>query len=158
AAIVFVGSWLVWRGFPAGAALSLYICAYGAGRFFFEFLRADTDRAYFRGFSESQWISLLLMVAVVIGEFIGVLPFQWWTVAVTVLVAFAMLIVATRRSSDYLLLLPRHLEELAQALDVTATHGERNGGGSRVRTSGVPIDCTSLGVQISAGRIKVAGN
>lgn len=158
AAIVFAGSWMVLRGFPAGMALSLYICAYGAGRFFFEFVRADTDRAYFKGFSESQWISLLLMVLVVTGEFAGVLPFQWWTVAATALVSIVMLVVALRRrSSDYRLLLPRHMEELAHALDATSNHAGRNGGGSRVRASGVPIDCTSLGVQISAGRIKVAG-
>ena len=161
AAIVFGGSWMVLSGYPAGVALSLYICAYGAGRFFFEFLRADTDRAYFKGFSESQWISLLLMVLVVTGEFAGVLPFQWWSVAVTVLVSTVMFVVAIRRHLqrrlDYRLLLPRHMEELAHALDATSNHAGQNGGGSRVRASGVPIDCTSLGVQISAGRIKVAG-
>lgn len=158
AAIVFAGSWMVLSGYPAGMALSLYICAYGAGRFFFEFLRADTDRAYFKGFSESQWISLLLMVLVVTGEFAGVLPFQWWNVAVTGLVSIVMLVVAVRRrSSDYRLLLPRHMEELAHALDATSNHASQNGGGAVVHASGVPIDCTSLGVQISAGRIKVEG-
>lgn len=161
ATIVFVGSWIVLRGYPPGMALSLYICAYGAGRFFFEFLRADADRAYWRGFSESQWISLLLMVLVVIGEFAGVLPFQWWQFVVTVLVSIVMLVVAVKRWSqrglDYRLMLPRHLEELAHALDATSNHADGNGGGSRARASGVPIDCTSLGVQISAGRIKVAG-
>ncbi|HEU4507182.1 MAG TPA: prolipoprotein diacylglyceryl transferase family protein [Pyrinomonadaceae bacterium] len=157
AAIVFAGSWMVLSGYPAGMALSLYICAYGAGRFFFEFFRADTDRAYFKGFSESQWISLLLMWLVVAGEFAGVLPFQWWTVVVTAFVSMVMFAVAMRRRSDYRLLLPRHMEELAHALDATSNHAGQNGGGSRVRASGVPIDCTSLGVQISAGRIKVAG-
>jgi hypothetical protein len=161
AAIVLLGSWMILRGYSAGIALSLYICAYGAGRFFFEFLRADTDRAYFRGFSESQWISLLLMIAVVVAEFTGVIPFQWWNIAVTCLVMIAILAVAITRqlqpATDYRLLLPRHMEELAQALDATSNHADRNGGGSRVRSSGVPIDCTSLGVQISAGRIKVAG-
>jgi hypothetical protein len=160
AAIVFVGCLLVLRGYPAGVALSLYVCAYGAGRFFSEFLRADTDRAYFLGFSESQWISLLLMLVVVTGGIAGVLPLQWWQVAVTALVMFAMAAVGIRRSSqsssDYRLFLPRHLEELAHALDVISNHADRNGGGSRSRSSGVPIDCTSLGVQISAGRIKVA--
>jgi len=162
AAIVVAGSWMVLRGYPAGLALSLYICAYGAGRFFFEFLRADTDRAYFRGFSESQWISLLLMVAVVTGEFAGVLPYQWWHAGLTAFVSVVMIVVAiTRRSQrelDYRLLLPRHVEELAQALDATSNHAGRNGGGLRLRASGIPIDCTSLGVQISAGRIRVAGD
>ena len=158
AAIVFVGTWMILRGYPAGMALSLYICAYGAGRFFFEFVRADTDRAYFRGFSESQWISLLLMVLVAMGEFAGVLPFQWWHVVVTALVSLVMLMVAIRRhGSDYRLLLPRHMEELAHALEATSSHAGGNGSGSRVRSAGVAIDCTSLGVQISAGRIKVAG-
>ena len=162
AAIVFLGSWMVLRGYPAGAALSLYVCAYGAGRFFFELLRADTDRAYFRGFSESQWISLLLMIAVVTGEFAGVLPFQWWHIVVTAFVSSVMLAVTIKRrlqrGLDYRLLLPRHMEELAHALDTTSNHADHNGGGARVRSKGIPIDCTSLGVQISAGRIKVAGS
>lgn len=162
--IVAVGSVLVWRGYPPGTALPLYICAYGTGRFFFEFVRADTDRAYVLGFSESQWISLGLMLLVVGGEFGGVLPLHWWHVAVTVLVTLTLLAVAVSRrlqsDRDYQLLLPRHLEEIAQALDATADHAETNGGGAQpqLRRAGIAIDCTSLGVQISAGRIKVTGN
>lgn len=161
--IVSVGGLLVLGGYPSGMALSLYICAYGAGRFFLEFVRADTDRAYLWGFSESQWLSLILMSAVVLGEFAGILPFQWWHAAATVLVALTMLAVAISRRLEtdvnYQLLLPRHIEEMAQALDSTSNHADNNGAGSRRQSlrSGIPIDCTSLGVQISAGRINVAG-
>ena len=162
--IVAVGCVLVLRGYPPGTALSLYICGYGAGRFFFEFVRADTDRAYFLGFSESQWISLGLMLLVVGGEFAGVLPLNWSHIALTVLVWSTMLAVAVSRrlrsETNYRLLLPRHVEEIAQALDSTATHADSNGGGTQhhVRRTGIAIDCTSLGVQISTGRIKVAGS
>jgi len=162
--IVFIGCLLVLDGYPPGVALSLYVCAYGAGRFFFEFVRADTDRAYLWGFSESQWLSLMLMSAVVLGAFLAIIPFQWWHSAVTVLVSLTMLAIAIsrylRRETDYQLRLPRHIEEIAQALDSTSSHANDNGRGSRhpSRRSGIPIVCTSLGIQISAGRIKVAGN
>jgi hypothetical protein len=159
-AIVLLGCIVVLRGGPPGTALSLYICAYGAGRFFFEFVRADTDRGYVWGFSESQWLSLLLMLSVVSAEFLGLLPFHWWHIAATVLVMLTLLAVVLqrqlRREANYQLLLPRHIEEIAQVLDSTSTHAEGNGAGTcRV---GIPIDFTSLGVQISAGRIKVAGS
>ncbi|MDQ2974557.1 MAG: prolipoprotein diacylglyceryl transferase [Acidobacteriota bacterium] len=162
--IVTIGCLLVLGGYPAGMATALYICAYGAGRFFLEFVRADTDRAYLWGFSESQWLSLMLMLAVALGEFLGILPFQWWHIATTTLVALTMLAVAIRRrlpsDANYKLLLPRHMEEIAQALDSTSNRADNNGARPRYRSlrSGIPIDCTSLGVQISAGRIKVAGS
>ena len=125
-------------------------------------MRADTDRAYVLGFSESQWLSLGLMLLVVGGEFAGVLPLHSWHVAVTVLVGLTMLVVVVSRrlqsETNYQLLLPRHVEEIAQALDSTGNHADSNGGGTHLRRPGVAIDCTSLGVQISAGRIKVAGS
>ena len=155
--IVAAGCLLVLLEFTPGAALSLYLCAYGAGRFFLEFLRADTDRAYLWGFSESQWLSLLLMWAVVVGDFLRILPFQWWHVATTAAVSLTMLAVAMKREVNYQLLLPRHVEEIAQVLDSTSSHADGNGAGARHARRGIPIDCTSLGVQISAGRIKVAG-
>jgi hypothetical protein len=161
---VVIGCLLVLDGYPPGMATALYICAYGTGRFFFEFVRADTDRAYLWGFSESQWISLMLMCAVVLGEFLSILPFQWWHTAATALVSLTMLAVAIRRQLqrdiNYQLLLPRHIEEIAQALATNSNHADNNGAGSRHHSlrSGIPIDCTSLGVQISAGRIKVAGS
>jgi hypothetical protein len=162
--VVAVGCLLVLRGDPPGTALSLYICAYGTGRFFFEFVRADTDRAYVWGFSESQWLSLGLMLLVVCGEFGGILSLHWWHVAVTVLVTLTVLVLAASRrlqsETNYQLLLPRHVEEIAQALDSTANHADSNGGGTNrhLRRAGIAIDCTSLGIQISAGRIKVAGS
>jgi hypothetical protein len=158
--IVVIGCGMVLRNDPPGAALSFYLCAYGTGRFFFEFVRADTDRAYVWGFSESQWLSFMLMLAVVFAEFLGALPFSSWHVAATVLVALMILAVVAKRQvqreANYQLLLPRHIEEIAQVLDSTSNHAARNG--ASTRRVGIPIDCTSLGVQISAGRINVAGN
>lgn len=160
APIVVIGCGMVLRNDPPGAALSLFLCAYGAGRFFFEFVRADTDRAYVWGFSESQWLSFMLMLAVVSAEFLGILPFRWWHVAATVLLMLTLCAVVLqrqlRRATNYQLLLPRHIEEIAQVLESTSNHADGNGAGAR--RIGIPIDCTSLGVQISAGRIKVAGS
>jgi|GEM_PF-2967375 len=77
-AVVLIGAMQVIGGRPSGSALSTYIVAYALGRFCFEFLRGDTRRHYFRGFSEAQWTSLLLTAAVVIAEWNGALPASSW--------------------------------------------------------------------------------
>ena len=59
--IVTTGVTFVLNGRPAGAALAWYVVTYDLGRFCFEFLRGDPDRPYLWGFSQPQWISLLLM-------------------------------------------------------------------------------------------------
>ena len=67
-AVVLMGAMQVIGGRPSGSALSTYIVAYALGRFCFEFLRGDTRRHYFRGFSEAQWTSLLCLLCFFVAE------------------------------------------------------------------------------------------
>ena len=50
---------------PPGTTLVWYVVAYDTGRFYFEFLRGDAERPYIWGFSQPQWISVILMCLVV---------------------------------------------------------------------------------------------
>lgn len=98
--IVAVGSAMVLRGQPAGAALAWYIVAYDVGRFCLEFQRGDADRPYYRGFSEAQWISLGLTWAVVVAGAAGVLPAASWHVAAAVALTGLLAAAALKRRRD----------------------------------------------------------
>jgi hypothetical protein len=140
AATVAVGVAMVLAGRPAGAAFAWYVVVYDVGRFFLEFARGDAGRPYYRGFSQAQWLSLLLTCGVAAAELSGVLPLTPWHVAAAPALALAMLAVAVRRRGDptrsHALLHPGHLDELARAL--AAAPGQR-------------LARTSLGILFSGG-------
>jgi hypothetical protein len=157
--IVLVGSVFVLSGYPPGTALALYIITYGVGRFCFEFMRGDPERPYLLGFSEAQWTSLLLMCVAVWAEMVGVLTFHLWHFGAIALVEVTMIAVALRRrfrKTQYQLLHPNHVREVASALDLVSilTTGETAVSGPNSTPVNIHIACTSLGVQISASKIK----
>ena len=153
--VVALGSYLVLIGEPPGAALARYVVMYDLGRFSLEFLRGDTVRRYHYGFSEAQWISVLLMVAVAAGELGGLLPLQAWDIAATVGVILVMIGVAVgrRKLTTYQILQPHHVREVAEALGRASTDGgtgERDGSSDDIR-----LFLTSLGYRISTGVVAV---
>src|SRR2546423_11236515 len=118
--IVLVGSLLVLSHHQPGTALAWYVITYDIGRFSFEFMRGDAERPYLWGFSEAQWVSIMLMCVLVCLEFFGVLPFQLWHLVATVCVAVIMVVVALRRRLRKIpmheLLHPYHVKEIAEVL------------------------------------------
>jgi prolipoprotein diacylglyceryl transferase len=142
--LVLVGSALILSGSAPGTTLSWYVMAYGIGRFTFEFVRGDTDRPYFAGFSEAQWISLILMSAVVWAEMKGHLVFRVWHVAALGAMVAVMIVVALnsriRRQVKQRLLHPQHVREVAYLLAMLSDLEQKE----------VRIGSTFLGVQISA--------
>lgn len=166
--VVTIGVTFVLNSQSPGSALAWYVVAYDLGRFCFEFLRGDPDRSYLWGFSQPQWISLLLMCGVVWAEAEGVLPLHSWHVAATACLALAMASIGLarrfRRTAKHRLLHPRHVREMAEALkQVSDLAAETKAAG---RWTVMPprdsvsvrlrIACTSLGVQISAGKVREA--
>ena len=157
--IVLVGSVLVLTGQPAGTAFAWYVVTYGIGRFCFEFMRGDPDRRYLWGFSEAQWTSLVLISVVVWAELAGALTFQAWHIAAMAGLVLTMIAVALRRRSrriQYLLLHARHVREVASALDLVGSLATEKSANSKVESAPADIHIarTSLGVQISAGKIR----
>ena len=141
--IVAVGSAMVLRGLPPGAALAWYIVAYDVGRFCLEFQRGDGGRPYYWGFSEAQWISLTLTWLVVVAGVLGVLPAATWHGVAAVALTALLLAVAVKRRFQgdwrFRLLRADHMQEVARALSANP--------------SSVAVSRTSQGIQISADRL-----
>lgn len=123
-AAVLIGCALILGGAAPGAALAWYVVAYDLGRFCFEWARGDTGRPYRYGFSEAQWISLLLTWAIVGAEYMGVLPLQSWHALVAIGLLLTMAISAAWRRKHALsdrIRHPAHLYEIASALATVPT-------------------------------------
>lgn len=158
--IVIVGSAFVLSGQLPGEALAWYIITYDLGRFCFEFLRGDPERPYYLGFSQPQWISLILMLAVIVAELNGVLPFHSWHLAATAALGVTMIVVALRRrydkSAKFQLLHPQHVREVAEALALVSDRA--TDASAILRQNSKPVEihvgCTSFGIRISAGQIE----
>jgi hypothetical protein len=160
--VVVAGVVFVLRGREPGEALAWYVIMYGAGRFCFEFARGDADRPYHLGFSQPQWTSLALVLGVAALELSGRLPYRVWHVAAAGLVASGAIgVAASRRLRDvptHLLLHPRHVREVAEAL-ASASRGGADAGAVPAKASApaaVRVSCTSLGIRISTDTIRDA--
>jgi Prolipoprotein diacylglyceryl transferase len=148
--LVVLGGGLAMLG-PAdpGTVLGWTICSYAVGRFSFEFLRGDAERRWRLGFTEAQWTSLALAVAVTVAGAGGWLPFAAWQPAAAVSIAAAMVLVTWRRRSSRLHLLLRadHIHQIAEMVE--AAHRS-----ALVRPDAPPaIGFTGLGVRVSAGHV-----
>jgi prolipoprotein diacylglyceryltransferase len=151
--IAAIGTALLWRGAPAGAAVAFYSVSYGAGRFCIEFLRGDAERSFVWGFSQPQWISVLLMSGTAAAEWSGALPFRLWHSAAAAGVSAAMIAVAIHRhlqsSGKHELLHPRHVREVARNVGLVSRLS--------AESADPRVSRTSLGIQISAGAMRTAG-
>jgi len=163
--IVAVGVFAVLRGSPPGTALAWYVVTYDLGRFCFEFMRGDPDRAYLWGFSQPQWISAVLVALVVWLEQSGLLPLAGWHRLAVAFLGVAMLAIAARRwfqsEPKHRLLHPRHVGEIARLIDALSIASPDNPRPFRwtvmaermSRPEVIRIGNTSIGLQISTGEI-----
>jgi prolipoprotein diacylglyceryltransferase len=147
--VLIVGTAYVLRGDRPGEALTWYVAVYGAGRFCLEFARGDAGRRYFAGFSEAQWTSAVLMSAAAIAERVDLLPFHVRDVLAAAGVVATMAVVALRRrflrSPVHRLRRADHLKEVAEAIERALA--------PTASTEQIHVSRTSLGIQISGGRL-----
>lgn len=161
--LVIVGCIIVLGKQAPGEAMAWYVITYDFGRFCFEFLRGDPDRPYYWGISEAQWISVVLMCAVASAELSGFLVFHSWHIVATVAMISAIIVLASARrfgkAVKYKLLNPRHVKEVAETIEQVSGRVEKRRAlsGENQWPEAIPIGCTSLGIQISAGQIRDAG-
>lgn len=153
--VVAVGTYFVWSGRQPGTALAWYIVTYDAGRFVFEFARGDADRPYWLGFSQAQWLSLLLTGGVVWAEVAGVLPLSRWHLAAFVsLVAIMITVLLKRRlqrTPTFQLLHARHIQQVATAVKMLSATPEPARAVRDESVTVVSVASTALDVQISGG-------
>lgn len=149
-------AWMVLRNSPPGSVFAAYGASYALGRFFFEFARGDNDRPYFVGFSQAQWISLLLTLGVSLSGRTGFPQHAIWFSAPFVLLAVSMSLVAVARKFETMprfeLLHPRHIEEIAELVrrPPSPPSAPRPLRPSPSRYA-VDVKRTSLGIHISVG-------
>jgi hypothetical protein len=158
--ITVVGIILVSHSRNPGEALAWYVIMYDTGRFCFEFMRGDKDRSYYLGFSQPQWISLILMLGIVGLELFNILSFHLWQVVLTSIVALSTVGVAiSRRSRDvptHRIFHPRHVREVAEALALIPYEVAETDKTPALKTApaDIHVSCTSLGIQISTNIVK----
>src|SRR6266508_253867 len=162
--IVIVGSASILSGHAQGEALAWYGVTYNVGRFCFEFVRGDPERPYYWGFSQPQWISLILMLVIVGAELSGGLPFHMWHIGATAMMVVTMIAVSAKRRfqkiAKHRLLHPHHVKEVAEAIESAsnlATEGTAIPEWTFAPTV-VHVGSTSLGIQISASKIRNASS
>jgi hypothetical protein len=159
---VLLGFAMIRAGASPGAVLAWYIVAYGAGRFWFEFLRGDVERPHLWGFSEAQWTAFVLIAATAGAEWAGLLPSSDWHTGAAAALGLTMAGLGLRRAArdqaNGILLDASHVGELAAVLRLAAPPA---GAGSPTSMgaecdSGVRVHQTSQGLRISAGRVRSA--
>jgi prolipoprotein diacylglyceryltransferase len=149
---------LILRRSSPGAAFAFYVAGYALGRFLFEFARGDADRPYVFGFSQAQWISLLLEIGVVLAGEFRLLPASQWHAATAACMVIAMALITgwrrLERTRRFDLLHPHHVLEIAGGLRQLALSSRQP---NTDRKRKIDVVQTSLGMRISAGEIAKNG-
>lgn len=139
---------------PPGMAFAFYVSGYAFVRFWTELARGDLDRPYLFGFSQAQWISVLLAFGVASAGYLGVLPASRWHLAVAADLVLSVGMITTwrrlERTRSFELLRPHHLLELADGLRHLALCFHKDNHEHKNR---IDVLETSLGFRISAGEI-----
>lgn len=155
-------TFLIYRHSLPGAAFAFYVCGYACGRFCFEFARGDADRPYWQGFSQAQWISLLLTLGISAAEFSGRLPRSKWSALAFVPLALAMILLRLARQfwtrDRFELFRSGHVQELVQALRRLQPSLEGSAAFPRWTEPDVTVSQTSLGLRLSAGKFNAGGS
>lgn len=134
------------RSTQPGEVLAWYTFVYGAGRFALEFLRGDPGRPYWKGASEAQWTSWLLMGAAAGAELAGALPQHAWHIWLAALVTSVMAVLVVTESETRALFRPAHLCQLSEALETVCALASDTGR--------LHLGTTSLGLQVSASTLR----
>lgn len=155
--IAAAGTLMLFDGAAPGEIVAWYVITYATGRFAIDFLRGDSGQLYFQGFSETQWISLMLVAFTCVMEFIGILPIVGWHVAALLFILLwmtaATIIWRFERSRRHDLLHPQHILEIARALEHLDLRRNQPGTDEESQSKPSRPVVTSLDLQISGGII-----
>lgn len=136
----------------AGYGFASYLVLFSTGRFCLELLRGDTARSYTGRFSEAQWLSLLIVASVVLLEFMQVLPFAYWHMAIGCgcLLLFLFLQLYYFNTGPAQLKTPESLHALARAIQLLNKGRQDKLAGAHA----VHLRKTAAGLKVSDGLLE----
>ena len=147
--IIITGIFLLLQHFPPGTVLIQYTVLYGAFRFALEFLRGDAERPYFKGLSEAQWTTLLLIGISIIMAFSGFVPLYTWHILISILLFITGSVIVIRDSLSNKISSPRHIWQIAMAL--SEFNNEKNEADFSQKQ--LTVYKTQLGLNLSIGQL-----
>jgi prolipoprotein diacylglyceryltransferase len=114
--VIISGTFLLLQKSASGTVLILYTVIYGSFRFAIEFYRGDPERPYWKGLSEAQWTTLLLVaISVLLGVF-DLIPLYLWHLIISVLLFIVASVVVLRENIANKMQRPVHIRQVAIAL------------------------------------------
>jgi prolipoprotein diacylglyceryltransferase len=114
--VIISGSIMLLQQAPPGTVLIFYTVIYGAFRFTIEFFRGDAERPYFKGLSEAQWTTLILLAISLLFSFVGLIPFYLWHFIVSACLFLVSFFVIINNSKKKNVFSPHHVMQIASGL------------------------------------------
>jgi hypothetical protein len=133
-----------------GTALLCYTVIYGLMRFVLEYFRGDPERRLWKGVSEAQWTTLILIGSTLYLSLIGYLPFYKWHSIIFLLLVIAAIItiIVFSHKTYYMLFSPQHIKQIAEGLKTLSVENSSSDSLSGAR---INIYTTSSGLSFSSG-------
>lgn len=153
---ILITGYFVIMNFQPGTFLLLYTVIYGTFRYCIEFYRGDIERPYWKGLSEAQWTTLILIIFSLILALAGKIPFYYWHVVFAAgLIASTCVLVLLHNKKQHLFS-ARHIAEIARFLH-TSSEGEHQPKIQQMEAN-VKLYKTQQGLVFSRGQIKTGSN
>lgn len=151
-AVILTGTVLMLQQAAPGTVLILYTAVYGTFRFAVEFFRGDAERPYFKGLSEAQWTTLLLIAVSLVFSVTDLVPFYPWHIGLSLLLFIAGIVVVVRSNPEQSMTSPIHIRQIATALN---DNEESSTEGRSISLSAVSVNTfqTDLGLKFSKGQV-----
>ena len=114
--VIISGSIMLLQQAAPGTVLIFYTVVYGAFRFTIEFFRGDAERPYFKGLSEAQWTTLLLLSVSLGFSAAGFIPFYYWHFIISISLFIVSLFVIINDKRKKRILNAHHVKQIASGL------------------------------------------
>lgn len=156
--VILAGTVWMLRHSTPGTVLILYTAVYGTFRFAVEFFRGDPERPYFKGLSEAQWTTLLLIVVSLVFSVTGLVPFYSWHIGLSLLLLVAGVVVIVRSNPERSMISPAHIRQIATALNNDDDLSPRSDRDVSRAAKAINTFQTDLGLKFSKGQVVEGGS
>jgi prolipoprotein diacylglyceryltransferase len=153
--VVITGTLLLLKKTQPGTVLLVYTVIYGSFRFVVEFFRGDPERPYWKGLSEAQWTTLLLITVSLVLSVTRIFPLYAWHIIVSLLLFILAFLIAVRANIENRIISPRHIQQIAMALNRPADNNKS----ATVQNDTILVNIfqTDLGINLSEGYVRQQG-